>query len=69
MANTERGATVEVPCICRGRNSHCGLCGGTGTVTKKACRRCGGIGKEGPNAKCPDCRGDGHRDIDQPHFD
>ena len=64
MANTERGTTVQAACVCRGRNQRCAYCDGQGTVTKKACLRCGGVGTEGPNAKCPDCRGVGWRDLD-----
>lgn len=70
MVNDKRGATLDVPCICRyrtisgefvGRTS-CVLCHGSGVVTKKACADCGGTGKVG--AKCPSCKGLGYRDID-----
>lgn len=64
MTNQERGTTVRAPCLCRGRSSRCFHCGGEGTVTKKACIRCGGTGAEGPGAKCPDCQGHGYRELD-----
>jgi len=56
--------TIKVDCLCKGRNMRCLMCDGTGKATKKACQRCNGTGKEGPNRKCPDCRGDGWRELD-----
>lgn len=61
--NKTRAATIQVPCLlCRGLNPNCRMCDG-GTVTKKACMRCGGTAKDG-GAKCVDCQGQGYRAID-----
>ncbi len=60
--NEKRSRTIQADCLCRGRNSRCVMCDGVGTVTKLACLRCGGTGKDG--SKCPDCRGHGWRDLD-----
>ena len=58
-------ATVQAPCLCRGRNTRCLFCQGEGTVPKRACIRCDGAGSEGGgNAKCPDCRGNGWSELD-----
>lgn len=62
MANEKAGPEVEVPCLCRGRNQRCQHCEGTGIRTMRSCKRCGGTGKDGN--RCPDCRGEGWRDLD-----
>jgi hypothetical protein len=64
MTNEIQGGKVVVACSCKGRNSNCVMCDGTGKRFRKACRRCGGSGKEGPTATCLDCRGDGYREVD-----
>lgn len=63
MVNTVRAVTVEVACWCA-RQPSCLLCQGVGTITRPACRRCGGIGREGGAGKCLDCRGEGWRPLD-----
>lgn len=63
MANDKPADTVSVTCSCKGRNSECLDCYGTGTRYRKSCRRCGGTGKES-GTRCVDCRGLGYRDVD-----
>lgn len=53
-----------VKCVCRGDNPSCVNCAGSGEVQRVGCRRCQGTGRTG--GECPDCRGEGWRELDQP---
>lgn len=60
--NERRGSTIRIACSCKGHHPGCVNCRGSGEVIKRACERCGGMGKQGGD--CINCKGSGWREID-----
>lgn len=63
--NERYASTIDVTCSCQGANPGCVNCAGLGLLRRVACRRCGGTGATG--GPCVDCRGEGWRELDNPH--